>query len=496
MSSRCINDEALRTTSDAGATLVMVTFLSIVFLAFLGLVTDAARLYLTKRHLQTAVDAAAVAGSRDLIMNPNLELEDVETRASNVAIENLKRLGYGNLDQLLGDANGQFLNVCFGEDGACGAYPTEDGVMGRYIRTETLLMVPTFLMGRLGSSDNAYVRAAAYIQNLKLRVGLCLDESGSMGTSFTSSYANCSGDQTRMCAVREAAKDFLDQLAPFDQAAVFGFDTNTTGLKSPVAMNGNVPYPDSPSHPNNMENLEFNHLANSRTLFDFTQIVDGDGNDNRAAMKAGISYLTPGAQTDIGSCIRRARQAFDALGATPPNTIDLLVVLTDGQPMNSDRTSILTWHGVGPSGEDQRPLTAGCNSDYFPDESNPSTGFLPYLDAVIESDNFRETGRLIYAVGVGFSSNPRPAAIGNVMYSSVLLDRIVNDQGMQLADEPRLINPITYPPIDPEYTRDFPCVKSGRDLSGPEGTVLYANDQDALDSAFQTIADTRFKYSQ
>ena len=491
-------------TSEGGAVLVIGAFIIAALLAVVGLTIDAARLYFTKQQLQTVSVAATSAGARMLVLNPDVPYVEVEDRVRELIYENLERIGYTT--QEFSDL---ITSICFGEDGTCGdSYPDDPSIDRRYIRATVTAKRKTLLLGLLpGFMDYTEVTAGALVENLKLRVVLVLDTSLSMRQLISDPPDGCT---TKICALKYAVSEFLDTLLPFDEVGVIKFgDLISESEESEGDVSVSYIEGDGIAHRaygvprdfiDNWSAIRRNYSNDASALTGFpamSRVISDAGEDQRPAIQAAVNAIeidhhTQGFGTNIGIGIQRGHNMLMAgVGTPPPNTMHLIVLVTDGEP---ESFTPLVWQGMG-----ERPFD-DCTTDIYDApagltkaEATERINRNRFVDAIIEADNAIMNGTKIFSVGIDSSeelSSPM-MDVSELFQKELLLQRLANDQEKLSASEP---TPTwTEPPVPEDYPRDYPCTISAGDsrIKGNPGKFLIANSGTQLRQAFQSIASIR-----
>jgi Flp pilus assembly protein TadG len=512
---------------------VYIVFLGLTFLALLaivGLAIDAAKLYRTKVELQSAVDAATVAGDHLLVTQPTMLFSEVRTRVAEVFKENLHsmKIDSSQIDDILANTAPQSFNVCFNDPNssqACSADPTDTNAKRRYIQVIAAVTQPTLILGVIpGFTKSNLVVAQSLAENLKLQILLVVDVSGSMDDDFGTG----ANKKKKIDALHIAGTDLVNTLLGFDELGIVTFSVDMTGSDDTVAYTPN----DEPlADANNWSRVLGNFLNDADNPLALTQVENTGPIDNRPLMKSKINALMPLQGTDTGAGLRMARKIFDST-PLPPKTIRIIVVATDGA---TNSGAPLTWfnvgdtrpapfgigvpdYGPGSTSSNDRPLNRPfltppriCNSPFLPiTNMGRPNGLtlqrLRFLDTIIEADQARDSGNLIWAIGLGdpdLDNNSPFQNFGDDLLKLPLLTRIANDQEqmpLRSLATPQPTPRWVVPTPNPSYPWDFPCIRSGQTLKNDSkqkvGKFTLASDAAALSEAFKNIATIRIKVTQ
>ncbi|MCB0325162.1 MAG: hypothetical protein KDD69_16370, partial [Bdellovibrionales bacterium] len=186
--------------NERGAVIPLAVFLIVTLLALAGLAVDAGNLYRAQIQLQKAADAGALAGIGASIIrsdapgDPELLKDFIETRATEVACENLRLFGYPcddpdtvvSADYDLGTAE---LTV------------TTDADIFFFL----MGLVPFEIIGAESAGDSRTIEARAAVRRQTATVALVLDLSSSMACPSTGPCACLSPSRTQTCAEEATA---------------------------------------------------------------------------------------------------------------------------------------------------------------------------------------------------------------------------------------------------------------------------------------------------
>ncbi len=186
-----------------GNTLAIVGAALVPLAAMIGSGVDMSRAYMAKARMQSACDAAALAGRR--IMQADTPIETVETEAERFFYFNFPQSGEGE------DATGPY--------GTAGVDPTVTSPMAGTVRVSAETEIPTTIMSMFGfESLPLNVTCDASLNFVNTDVMLVLDVTGSMAW-------NASGSQTsgvpvaeqRITSLRLAVMALYEELEPIQE---------------------------------------------------------------------------------------------------------------------------------------------------------------------------------------------------------------------------------------------------------------------------------------
>lgn len=146
-----------RGQSQKGQAIVLVALMIVVLIGFVGLAIDSGRAYLDRRHLQAAVDAAALAAAYVYMNTPDYtasEQKAADTYASNEALYNPQTctgLGTVSATCTFGDPYGQTLTINV----------TNRSIAGVSFAVTSSHSMPVAIMQVLGSGPNIAIAATA-----------------------------------------------------------------------------------------------------------------------------------------------------------------------------------------------------------------------------------------------------------------------------------------------------------------------------------------------
>ncbi|RMG42740.1 MAG: VWA domain-containing protein [Candidatus Dadabacteria bacterium] len=327
-----------------GVFLVIAAAALIAIIGLIGLAVDCANLFLTKRQLQTVVDASALAGGRVLVFQIDTTTDQVRARMVKLIRENLALMNYSQqeIDKLAPDPKNSLPPTC-NSDAALTSPLCIDISDNRQQVNIALRRTPSlhFLNVIPGIDKFTQVSAAAKAVNTKLEVVLVLDMSWSMNRSIPNPPPGCSD---RLCAAKYAANKFLDMMLPFDEATIVTFASNYSKDVSPAVKTVPADYTALTA-----EERLANYANDARVEYpcpDYSSSISppqpatcssspfvmmGDKNSaTRQNFKNLINALDLYGNTNIGAGLYKARNLF--VGDPPPNTQRTIILFTDGSP--------------------------------------------------------------------------------------------------------------------------------------------------------------------
>jgi len=502
---------------ESGAYLVLATSVVVALLFLTGLAIDSARLYLTKRELQTAVDAATIGGSNLIVTRPDLQIvgagspgaPTVESMTRDLLRSNLLRMGF---DPANAETAASQANICFGDpDLLASSCPSPALSPESGIKLSANIVQPTLIIGLLpGMAQQNSVNSSSIVSNLRLRAALVLDDSYSMGNPLPAAPQDCAADQSRMCGVKYASSKFMDISLPFDRIGGVKFSTNYAFGGSSSGYCAIDAHPLSSTTP---DSVFYDNMMNDAAPL-ASLAPAGIHGVNLTRLRRNVSSMVPLANTDIGAGIRTATNLLldPALGPVQKNELLVMVLVTDGAPF-LDCGPVAAWKpyfltrddGIGP--QDRRienmcsrylnqPQNDLGKFQGFGADSYETARRLNFIDSIQAADEARERGITIFTIGVGGTNDTDPEYLNSPFQDTsdtqhpVLLWRLANDQG-RMRSPPILPNSGSWTPYSQDYKWDFPCVMSGNDLrSKPNGHYYNVTDGAQLTSAFEDIAGT------
>ncbi len=208
-------------SSQRGQVLILVALLLVVLIGFVGLAIDSGRTYGVKAKLNSAVDAAAIAGARALAQGASDPLREA------AAIQAAKDYYVANFPT---NFQGATLVALTNADVSA----THDLASGYWtINVKGSAVMPVTLMGLLGFSDVAVSAEGGAIRR-DLDIILVLDSSGSIGTALPGLKAaainfvnkfNAGSNGDRVGLVTFASGGVLD--VPINKTGARGFNKAT-----------------------------------------------------------------------------------------------------------------------------------------------------------------------------------------------------------------------------------------------------------------------------
>ncbi len=182
-----------------GQTLIMFTLFLVVIVLFVGLGIDVGFAYVTKASLSKAVDAAALAGTRNLSLG--------QQQATAIA-QSTFTINYGHPGR---DVGSPVVNLLF----------TTDSSKNTYLNIDATATINTYFIRILPLWKTLQVRASAQATRSPLIMTLVLDRSGSMNPQTGTTR----GGSTLPAAVKSFIQNFDDNN---DQVAMASFASTAT----------------------------------------------------------------------------------------------------------------------------------------------------------------------------------------------------------------------------------------------------------------------------
>ncbi len=184
--------------NERGSIIILMTVFLLILLGFVALGTEAGRWYLVRAELSKSVDAAALAGARNLA-NPHV---DPAVLAREFGVENFPAGSHGSgTNGGAASFSAQFIDTDrLNVDGQATAIPVFNGLVG---------------------FDGVSVNSSAQAQKREAEIMMILDRSGSMGMSAP-------GGHTAISDLRTAAKSFVGFFAATqdrDKVGMVSFST-------------------------------------------------------------------------------------------------------------------------------------------------------------------------------------------------------------------------------------------------------------------------------
>lgn len=184
--------------NERGTILILMALLLLVMLGFLALGTEAGRWYLVRAELSKSVDAAALAGARNLA-NPYV---DPTVLAREFGVENFPAGAHGS-----------------GTDGGAASFSAQLIDTDRLTVSGQASAIP--VLPKIVGFDAVAVSSGAQAQKREAEIMMILDRSGSMGMSAP-------GGHTAISDLRTAAKSFVGFFAATqdrDKVGMVSFST-------------------------------------------------------------------------------------------------------------------------------------------------------------------------------------------------------------------------------------------------------------------------------
>lgn len=416
-----------------GIYVIVLAATFVALLAVLGLAADVIKLHNSKLAVQKAVDAGSVAASYLLQEKSRSTVEDTARR---IITDNLLNAGLSQ-----SEINAVSVST-LPSTGAARSVAITASINNKLL---LLNLVP-------GIGQNSVVSASVEAGDKRVGTVLVLDTSASMGVGRDAevpcgTMSTPSGVCTKLDFLKAAALDFVRLFRTEDRLAVVTFSDS------------------------------------ARVLYPMTR------NPDKVAIATSINGLTASGLTNPYAALLSARGEMNKTVNSDliPSDAKAIVIVTDGAPMSDDYFT--------PPSVPVPPVPSGCLPPQVP-ESNSALEMrrlrTRYVAALIQSDNARNEGTAVYAIGLGpkgtrdesqgcpnsssgtwqyySQSDPYQCANHDEIVKTFFLGRLTNDQDAMAGDPtvvPRAADP------------DFPvsCVpRKSQIVNLKQGKFFYTNE--------------------
>lgn len=370
--------------NERGTVIILLTVFLFLLLCFVAFGTEAGRWFLVRSELSKSVDAAALAGARNL-SNPHVDPAQV---ALDFGRENFPPGAHGSAST-----------------GAVFTAQLENG--DRIEVTGQATSVPA--MGRLLDVDEVVVGSGAMAQKREAEIMMILDRSGSMvGTPIAN--------------LKTASKNFLDHFAATqdrDRVGLISFNTMAR-VDRPMGSNFVTPMKTAIDA---MQAVSFTNTDDAILLADGPDgFTDQSSTPGERRVQQFVVFFSDGMPTAFHDAFMRNGVRYEAIVLATTNFIGgcagfsddtrLLDAATgaslpiyavptgDGRPLSSTSCGRLTtrWYAFDASpvpgyAPDACSIPASALDDYFCDEAR--------RQAIANAEVLKDQGVVVFAIGLG-----------------------------------------------------------------------------------------------
>jgi len=464
----------------SGQVLILVALLLVVLLGSVGLAIDAGRLYGVKAKLNSAVDAAAIAGARALAQG------DTDPLREAAAVQAAKDYYLANFPAFFDGATVVPLNT----SNVAAVHDMKSGYWT--VNVQGAAVMPMTMMRLLGFSDVTVTAESGAVRR-DLDIILVLDTSGSIGSSMAGLKAaainfvnkfNAGTNGDRVGLVTFASGAVLD--VPINKTSARGFNKPqvTNAINALSSAGATAAAEGMRKALNDINGVPLSDRSSLRMIVFFS---DGAPNNvpatfcdgpvtagacaAAAVQRTGDLYsetTTPAASraTNLYDAQQRNSQlgTYNNIGTLPAVGLGLTDVL--GAPVVNSEIALVSYNNIR-----SLALVSPVNGTRFPytntrcNVNKAARNMVENLANTTRSQNIK-----VYSIGLGNAVNTQEitfCSYGGSELGANLLKRLANTAGVD-----------TY------------------NAAQPEGLYVWAQNASELDAAFSTIASEILRLSK